>query len=168
MVYFFIIFFLFLDQQKMSKQSSWLFEHYLPLLTTRDILIVMEIFQFATKYPKQLIFQNRLRRMDAKEFRDSIMDIFNQTLFQQITDCLNIRAIVVQEVNEEMIKRLTSSFYSHNDLLQGYQWLDMSIMIYCATHHTDIFKLNDQTITWNEEHRLHWKLFFAKLLIQFA
>ncbi len=146
---------------------DWNIENYLPLLTSRDILITMEILQFGIKYPNQLIYKNKFHTIYAKEFRDSILNEFTSILFQDLCFYLKPRSLLIKSINEEMIKRLTQSFYSDKELSAGYQWLDMSIMLYCSINHPDIFKIDDQTIQWNLVQRLHWKLYFAKFMIQY-
>src|SRR5271165_2876681 len=136
-------------------EHIWTSQNYLPLLTTRDILILLEILEFGTKYPQQLIYQNNKRKMYAKEFRDLLQNEFSFILFEDVCEYLQAKSILVDDVTKEMTKRTSQGFYSQDEISQCYPSLDMTIMVYCSTHHSDLFQMEDHTIIWNPTQRLH-------------
>ena len=147
--------------------ENWNIQNFIPLITTRDILIIMEVLQFGSKYPNQLIYQNKQRKVFAKEFQNITIH-FSHDYFKDLCTIMQPRASLVHEIEEEMLRRMVNEIYLPEEISQGKQYLDMAIMLYCCLYHSDLFKLNDHSIVWNSVQMLQWCFYFAKMLIQFG
>jgi hypothetical protein len=137
---------------------SWNQSNYLPLMTTRDMLIVLEILQFGIKYPHQLIYKTNHRAIRAKEFRIFILKDWNKLLFQDIMDIVKPTSLLLEKITDKMTEK---NAQEHTFV----DWLEASIMVYCSINHPDLFQI-DYKIEWTKQEWMHWRLFFARLLIQ--
>jgi hypothetical protein len=146
---------------------------FLPLLSTRDVLIVLEILSFGLRSsdrspgPLTVIYHNDQHVCDAFSFRKAILFQFSYQTFSDIVKLLQQKKEIINIVLDEIARRLASNFYDSQQINQGFQWLHAAILIECVTLNSwhSSFLPN---VVWNEVEIMHWRLYFAKMLIEYA
>lgn len=146
---------------------------FLPLLNTRDVLIVLEILSFGLEInsninPPIVIYHNKNRLCNAFTFRKEILFQFSRHIFEDIMFILKPPSNVINTVTDEIARRLVHNFYDTQQLNQGLQFLDGCILLKCAMdNNTWNFEFLQQVV-WNDIETMHWRIYFAKMLIEYA
>ncbi len=142
----------------MTNNTPWKNEHYLPLLSERHVLMLVEILNLSKTYPNLLIYRSSKREVRAQQFKSDIEYKFTLETFDDIVECLKPHSSILVELNKW--KETQQPLESVNDL-----YLLMAIRLHCGLTSPDLFHILDTLITWNNIQLWHWRFFFAKLLI---
>jgi hypothetical protein len=118
---------------------------FLPLLNARQTLLVLEILSFGIKYPNFIVFTTSKHQWTAFEFRKTILYQFSESICNEILNVLNKSSLTKFEKE-----------YSLPEKSQGKQWLDCVILAAGGE------------LPCTEHEYMHWKIYFAMLLLQFA
>lgn len=138
--------------------------YFLPLITTRDILIVFEVLNFGHKFPDTIIYKNQHRKVDALRFRREILFQFSIDMYNDILELNQVSETVKHFVAKTNKKK---SFYTTEDISRGLPLIENIIICYCLMKNFDDRTIISQ-IKWTQTEIVHWKVFFAKMLIQHA
>ncbi len=140
-----------------TNDTKWKNEHYLPLLHERDGVMLAEILHLADLHPTLLIYKSKKRnvpKVRSKQFQDEILHDFTKETFDDLVDCLKPNILLVSEL---------LSWKPH--LPTNVSYLELSIRLHCGIFHSDLFQATNTQIIWTEEQLLHWRFYFAKILI---
>lgn len=112
---------------------------FLPLLNSRDVLIVLECLSFAFKNKDFIMYSNAKRSVNAAQFRKEI-------LFQ-------FTANTVEDIQMVFARTKTEKYKSCPT------FLEQAILYY-----DDSLPLN-YVESLSKEEIMHWRLFFGKMLL---
>jgi len=129
---------------------------FLPLLDPRDVLIVLEVLSFGIKYPDLIVFTSARRALCAANFRKEILFRFTEALFIDICQVMFVSPKNRQDIIAQIALRLAQEIYTSEQLNYGHQWLDASILASLG-----------EICTCKADY-MHWRLYFAKLLLEQA
>jgi len=119
------------------------------------VLLVLEVLSFGIKHPEMVIYKNTSRTCHALLFRKEILYQFSSLLFQDISTIFQIKN--PSAILEDTFLKITNGTYTKLQLSRGQPWLDAAIVVAGG----DLGELN-------EVDYVHWKLYFAKMLIEFG
>jgi hypothetical protein len=131
---------------------------FLPLLDSRECLIVLEILTFGIKQPNIIIYTSSLRECNGSLFRKEILFQWSSYLFLDICIALNVSKNKRQDILSLIGTFMLEGRYNRKQLTLGVPFLDASIMA-C----TDLI-----LETYSDKEYIHWRFYFAKVLLSFS
>ncbi len=157
----------------MSRKSLFVGSEHLPLLNSRDLLIVLEILSFAFRiFPEHVdskdevvVYKNKYRTCNMCTFRKEVLYTFSSELFTDILLVLKPLFKIVELVNHEITRRVARNYYNSHQLNRGIHFLDAAILVYCLTLDSWSEEFLSHVV-WTDKEQMYWRLYFAKLLIE--
>lgn len=147
----------------MENNTKWKNEQYLPILSERHCLMLVEILHYGDTNPELLIYQSAKRgKIRANLFQKEVYGGFTEGMYQDIVEFLKPSSNLLTELNEWKKKEIEID--TGKDILSKL-YLLLAIRLQCSLSNTDLFNAFSTAITWTETQLWHWRLFFAKLLI---
>ena len=152
-----------------SRKSNFVSNEHLPLLTSRDLLIVLEILSFAFREQDEevVVYKNKYRTCSMFTFRKEVLYKFTSNMFTDILLVLKPRFKMVELANHEITRRVANNVYSSQQLYRGLHFLDATILVHCLTLDSWSEEFLSR-VMWTEKEQMHWRLYFAKLLVEYG